>query len=92
MKIDDGAEILLFQFGKDLVNIFIDEPAFIDVRIVFNDRGKRSFGQKMNFSAGELFFHTANDRSCQYDIADGAESYDENLFQRALTVHVSKFR
>lgn len=54
------------------------------MRIGFKNGSELFFCDEVYFSIFQLLFHTANDWSSKYDIANGTKSYNENFFQMIL--------
>ena len=67
----------LFQVSHKLIYL-------INMGIRGIDRLVRRLGQHMQFHVRQLLTDATDDRRSQYDVANGTESDDKNLFQNVL--------
>jgi len=79
MKIDNVVEVFSPERIGECSEVVAEDMNAIDVGVRRKDRAEGLFGQIMHLGRDHLLFQTTDYRGGQYDIPDGAETYDEKL-------------
>jgi hypothetical protein len=83
MKINHRIIIFIFQTGSKIFNPARKQKNFAEIRIFFKQGFVFRFCRIMNFRSVQLLLQASDNRACEHDISDRAESYDEDFFQES---------